>query len=167
MRAPAMLVAAGIFRPADSGRTEYALGAGSSRQLLEAPVPQAKLGEMGERVAQVLDVGAGRALTLAHQLERPGERQLAGELPVGAIGEIDQGRHGAAIGELDRPDLLDIDAVILYFAPPQIAAHRAVVLVRQPVGQTPAGAARQQAEDQAGFARRAAIMLGVDAEGAM
>src|SRR3954468_202635 len=165
MRAPAMLVAAGIFRPADSGRTEYALGAGSSRQLLEAPVAQAEFGEMGERVAQVLDVGAGRALALAHQLERPGERQLAGELPVGAIGEIDQRRHGAAIGEMDRPDLLDIDAVILYFAPPQIAPDRVVVLVRQPGGEAATRAARQQAEDQAGFARRAAVMLGIDAEG--
>ena len=50
--------------------------------------------------------------------ERLGERQLAGELAVRPVGEIDQRRHDAPVGEMDRPDLLDIDAVVLDLAHP-------------------------------------------------
>ena len=120
------------------------------------------------RVAHIVDVGAGGARALAHQRQRPWRAAACR-------------RTGDARGRRDRPAparcgrrrdgsagrLLDVDAVILDLARPQIAAHRVVVLGRQAMGEAAAGAARQQAEDQAGLLRRAAIMLGVDAEGAV
>src|SRR3981189_2027948 len=68
---------------------------------------------------------------------------------------------------MDRPDRLLVDAVIVDLATDQIAPHRLVAFGRQAVGEAAAGAARQQAEDEAGLLRRPAIMLRVDAEGTM
>ena len=46
------------------------------------------------------------------------------------------GGNHAAVGEMQRPHLLDIDAVILDLALPQIAAHLLVVLRGQAMRET-------------------------------
>jgi len=89
----------------------------------------------------------------------PGGRQLAGELSVLAVGEIDQRLGHAPVVQVDRPDLFLVDAVIVDLARPQVAAHGVVANARQAMGQAAAGAARQEAQDQAGLLRRAAIMF--------
>src|SRR6266851_5413694 len=138
-----------------------------ARQLLERAIAQAQLAEMGDRVLDIGKVGARGAAAAADQRHRPGKRLLARELAVPAIDQIDQRLDRAAIVEMDRPDRLLVDAVIVDLAMDQIAAHRVVALSRQAMGEAAARAARQQAENQAGLLGRAAIMLGVDAEGAM
>jgi hypothetical protein len=70
----------------------------------------------------ILDVGeirAGGAASASHQRHRSGKRQLARELAVPAIGKIDQRPHSAAIVEMDRPDGLPVDAIIVDLAADQ------------------------------------------------
>ena len=83
---------------------------------------------MGHRVLDVGEIAARGAASVADQRHGLGERQLARELAVRAVGEIDQRRHGAAIVEMDRPDRLLVDAVIVDLAMDQVAAHRVVLL---------------------------------------
>src|SRR5438034_11532358 len=86
------------------------------RQLLERAIPQAELAEVGDRVPDIGKVAAGGAAAAADQRHRPGKWLLAGELAVLAIGEIDQRLDRAAIVEMDRPDRLGVDAVIVDLA---------------------------------------------------
>lgn len=122
---------------------------------------------MGDRIQHVVEIGPGGAASTAYQGSCGGKRQLAGKLSVLAIGEIDQRRHCPPVVEMDRPDRLLVNAVIVDLAINQIAAHLVVGRSRQAMGETAAGAARQQAQDQPRSFRRAAIMLGIDAEGAV
>src|SRR3984893_14363714 len=140
---------------------------GPARQLLEGAIAQAQLTEVGDGVLDVGEIRAGGAASPADQRHRRSKRQLARELAMPAIGEIDQRRHGAAIVEMNRPNGLPIDAIIVDLAVDQIAPDCVVALGRQAMGEATARASRQQAEDEAGLLRRAAIMLRVDAEGAM
>src|SRR6266702_3383116 len=122
---------------------------------------------MGCGVLDVGEISTGGAASPADQRHRRGQRQLARELAMPTVGEIDQRRHRAAIVEMNRPDGFPVDAVIVDLAVDQITPHRIVPLSRQAMGEAAAGAARQQAEDETGLLRRAAIMLRVDAEGPM
>src|SRR5216683_1686141 len=140
---------------------------GPARQLFEGAIAQAQLTEVGDGILDVGEIRAGGTASPADQRHRRSERQLACELAMLAIGEIDQRRHRAAIVEMNRPNGLLVDTIIVDLAADQIAPYRVVALDRQAMGEATAGAARQQAEDEAGLLRRAAIMLRVDAEGAM
>jgi hypothetical protein len=120
---------------------------------------------MGDRVQHIVEVAAGGAMTLADQPQRLILRQLAGELPVGAVGEVDQCRHRPAVVEPEGPHRFHIHTVMVDLAMDQVAPYLVVGGVGQPVRQASAGAARQQAEDQARLRGRAAIVFRVDAEG--
>ena len=115
----------------------------AARQLFEAVVAQAELARDGRACC-----AHSRCWCRSRRVPwRTSFSALAsGSLPANwrcaAVGEIDQRRHGAAVGEMDRPDrLLDIDAVILDLARSKIAAHRVVVLGRQAMGEAAARAA--------------------------
>ena len=75
------------------------------RQFFEGGVAQPEFAQMGDRVAQIVDVGAGGAAAAAHQGHGLRDRQLAGELPVLAVGEIDQRLDHATVVQMDRADL--------------------------------------------------------------
>ena len=122
---------------------------------------------MRDRVPEVGEIRSGGAPASAHQGGGSGWRQLAGKLPVLPVGEIDQRLDRAAILQVDRPNLFPVDAVVVDLALAQIAADRVVAVARQPVGEPATGAAGQQPQDQAGLLRCAAIVFGLDAEGAM
>jgi len=133
----------------------------------ELRIAQAQLVEMGCGVLDVGEIRTGGAASPADQRHRRGQRQLARELTMPAVGEIDQRRHRAAIIEMDRPNGFPVDAVIVDLAVDQITPHRVILLGRQSMGEAAARAARQQAEDEARLLRRAAIVLRIDAEGPM
>src|SRR5260370_5484712 len=89
---------------------------GPARQLVQRSIAQAHLVEMGDRVLDIDKVGAGGAAAAADQRQSLGKRQLACELPVLPIGEIDPGVDRPAILEMDRPDRLLLDAVVVDLA---------------------------------------------------
>src|SRR5260370_19374728 len=89
---------------------------GQARQLLEGAIAQAQLAEMGCGVLHVGEIRTGGAASPADQRHRRGQRQLARELAMPPAGEIDQRRHRAAIVEMNLPDGLPGDAVIVDLA---------------------------------------------------
>ncbi len=81
---------------------------------------------MGDRIQHIVEVGPGGAASTAHQGSCLSKRQLAGKLPVLAIGEIDQRRYRPPVVEMDRPYRLLVDAVIVDLAMDQVAPHLVV-----------------------------------------
>src|SRR5580693_123528 len=157
-----------VSSPGPSSPTALpAASRGSALQFLEGAIAQAQLAEVGDGVLDVGEIRARGAASPADQRHRCSKRELACELAMPAIGEIDQRWHRAAIVEMNRPDRLLIDAVIVDLAVDQIAPYGVVAPGRQAMREAAARAARQQAEDEARLLRRPAIMLRVDAEGPM
>src|SRR6185437_11524862 len=84
-----------------------------------------------------------------------------------AVGEIDEGIDRAAVGKMDRPDFLFVDSIIVDLANLQIPPDLVVTFRRQAMGEAATTPAGQQPEDEARLPGRAAVMFGIDAEGAM